>query len=214
MHKEPADPVERYVLGPEAYGYILECLDIIGKGLARAITTHVDLNRGTIETYLCPGLDRKAQLEFQRGGKADRDRFDFLADLAIQFLSAHSDGVCLLENALAGRSDPGLKSITGRLRFHQQDVYHVVLPEDIKPSPDKPQLIANLRRANAWLVLGVFSRLDPAPAEWPQSPDIDSETLIRLGAHADVIVVGAYDGESFLVWRRGTAPPPVPAVVK
>lgn len=208
--------LQKVPLGAKAIAYIRGRLET-GLTLSTLLLSSQDLDRGEIFTFLPPGLSDKETEDFSHGGKLPEplpsewrvrrgavmkpipSAIDELAAMIQVFLSdAGRHPVCLLENFPAKRGDPFLARLASKTVFYDQEVYHVLGPS----SSAKERIMQTIREAESLpTFVGALAALRPE-----LSLDVDAiETLSRrelssVARSAETIVVGAYDGESYLVW--------------
>ncbi len=215
---------EERSLGPEALEYIRECL-AEGKTLARHLLERVDLESGTVTTFLPSDVSKEAASQFRTGGKLERDPETFvyrtapdgsrvrwepvpntdpwLVSIVQAFLRAAEGRVCILENALARPSDPGLSRFQSRLLAFEDEVYHVLLSRELEGT-EIARAIGEARCAYPPLI-GVITFLAAEAGLPDEARDITSAQLRVLAERTQKIVVGAYDGEGYLIWSKPAA---------
>lgn len=158
-------------------------------------------------------------LSFQAGGKlaqgprfqsdhnpsttlaAIPDSFSAFTSFAAGFLSREPHGGIVIENWLARRSDPASQMLRSRIRTSGEAIYHWL------PSPaseDQGSIRVALEEAFSTPVFATFFLADAGELFTDHSSsEIDRKELESLAAAIVWIVVGAYDGEGFVAWRRG-----------
>jgi hypothetical protein len=171
----------------------------LGRQMSALLADRSELERGVISTFLPSGLDESQLQEFKAGRNVDsRLTESWLAALIHSYVSDGLNRLAIFEEALGSASDPWIRGI---------DLPHFVVGNDIclfvSGNGDDHRLERILDRAStAWP--GALGILTEAP--WFNPPTlgevIELSTLARLVASADRIVVGAYDGEGYLVWSR------------
>jgi hypothetical protein len=57
-----------------------------------------------------------------------------------------------------------------------------------------------IRMARSWLFIGVMSGMTEAISA--NEPSLSEDDLMSLAEEAEGIIVGAYDGEGFLLWTK------------
>lgn len=205
-----------YRLGPPAFGHLRHCLGH-GKGLSRRLLRRLADESGSVFTWLPAETPESAAHDFRAGGKLPSPpraewietptatavpiptTREHLAGYVESFLRGSQDRVCVLENALARRSDRATGSFRSELLFFGEEVYHRV-----PAGAEAATILAALDEAFAIpLFAGVLAT---APAETrgrASGAEIGEAELDGLAENCRAVIVGAYDGEGFLVWTPG-----------
>ena len=210
-------------LGPEAVSYIRDCL-ANGKTLARYLLQRLDLESGAVTTFLPSDVSEEAATQFKWGGKLYRDPATFvyhtepdgsttrwepvpntdpwLASILREFLGAGPERVCVFENESALPSHPWLSlprwAILQTLIF-ENEVYHLLSNRDAE---NEERILTTIRIADSWLFIGAMTSLSQASDLPLEAGRLDDEALKMFAQRAERIVVGAYDGESYLIWSK------------
>jgi hypothetical protein len=207
-------------LGLEGLNYVRECLTI-GKALSHAVLNTLDLASGVLATFLPSGVPQEEILRFWSGGKMDEDavhverdsqtmRFGRVHTTDSTFFSlvyAHvkSDRVafCVLEDQMGSPRDPWLADLPAPKLTDGQGMYYLLSSARTnreamqrtfnRAMSIRPPLIAFLSRGTA---PAVFDRSQVSP---------DDPGFRELAASTEQILIGAYDGESFVRWQRSTS---------
>jgi len=213
-----ANLVEARVV-PPAEQYIRDRL-ADGNALSKALLKLLPIERGQIITCLPPGVVPQSLQDFSTGGKlptphtsewkAAESRGESLLMIPVpstsawitskirEYLREESDHLCVLEDALARPTDPALRKRATRHTVHGDEVYHILLSQDAQYE----RVEATLRAATSTLpLIGILST-----SEETRSGDslgtLSTVLLEALASRAQKILVGAYDGEGYLVWER------------
>lgn len=208
-------------LGPEAVSYIRDCL-ANGKTLARYLLQRPDLESGTVTTFLPSDVGKEAATQFKWGGKLRRDPATFvyrtepdgsrtrwepvpntdpwLVSIIQAFLRAAEDRVCIFENALARPSDPVLSRSESRVLVFDNEVYHFLSAADWA-STIIAQAIREAGCPYPPLIGAMASAADEAGFSG-EGRQISSAQLKVLAERTEKIVIGAYDGEGYLIWSK------------
>lgn len=207
-------------LGPEAISYIRERL-AHGKTLAKYLLERVDLESGTVMTFLPSDVSKEAASEFKWGGKLKRDPATFvyhtepdgsttrwepvpntdpwLVSILQEFLGAGRERVGIFENELASPGDPWLSSWDMQTLIFENEVYHLLSNKD---ADNEQTILTTIRGAGNWLFIGAMTSLSE-PSDLPlEGGTLDDQVLKMFAERAAKIVVGAYDGESYLIWSK------------
>lgn len=207
--------VER-TLGSESLTYIRESLGY-GRALATRMLGELDLDAGTVMTCVSEGVPEEWITRFKMGGVVKHERKPpvpiagprmelipnadrWLASVIQQFVRGDERRVCILEHTLASASDPWVRRARGRVMLCGVDVYQVVSSVNSETS----EIEAAVRKAS-WMAPPMVGAL----TEWAGDfvpPDtqreISSEQIAAMASMAQAVIVSAYDGESYLIWRR------------
>jgi hypothetical protein len=189
--------VTEFALGPEAIAYVASELSA-GRGLARHLAT-LPLQAGSVVTDLPANVPKSALLNFQSGGVAIGQENANLARLISDDLKAGGPGprLCVFELGSATRGDPWVANRAPPYFTVEDDVY---LFADATSSHDQVHRV--VKEAHWYPAIGVVSVIpsrDVAPREGGEA----DPALLRLLAEAVMyLVIGVYDGEGWLIWRR------------
>jgi hypothetical protein len=192
-------------LGSPANEHILECLKY-GHTLSRhLLRRRQGLKEGRVITRLPLGANTGELDKFEWGGKyppaADAKGLpsarDDLVSRIGDFLKRKEGGVCIFENYLARRTDPALSRARSRVRLYGDEVYHVLTEEDAKPEPIKA---AVAEAEGLPIFIGALSTLPQGSRIYSAQRELAGEELRALADRAEKIIVGAYDGEGYLIW--------------
>lgn len=210
-------------LGPEATEYIRKCLDDRNT-LARYLLQKLDLGRGRVVTFLPSDVTAEAAKQFTTGGKLPMppesqwryaegegskwtmvpipDTDSYLVAIIEAFLSAKEGRVCIFEDALSRPNDPILSRSAARLLTFHNEVYHFLSGRAVKSS----QIRQTIRQAKSIpLFIGALTSVPEKSSFSHKARKItitSDERLRGLAARSEKIVVGAYDGEGYLIWNK------------
>src|SRR5690349_22612286 len=107
------------------------------------------------------------------------------------------DAVCIFEDALARSDDPWISCRDTRILTFNDEVYHFLSQNDIAE-----QIVKTIRRATtAWQTVGLMTYLKPHN-RIKDGLEIGVDELQVFADRASKIVVGAYDGEGYLIWGK------------
>jgi len=204
-------------LGREGLNYIRECLSI-GKALSAAVLDTLDLTSGLITTFLPTGVASEDVLQFWSGGKLKEDpvyvergtetmRFGrihttdsvFIA-LICEHLKFDRTAFCVLEHQMARPTDPWLIDLPARKLSDGQSLYYLLTspPANQEAIERTFKGVASFRPPHiAFLGRGAASTLFDRNRVAP-----DDQAFKAIAAATDEVLVGAYDRESFVRWRR------------
>ncbi|MCW5550996.1 MAG: hypothetical protein KIS67_02400 [Verrucomicrobiae bacterium] len=112
-----------------------------------------------------------------------------------QNLRMDMDRICVCEEQMMMPGDPVAKTPTNRLFRYHDELYHVCLGTD-----SNEKVAETLRKAYSWSRMGVISSRTGIVWRKEGLTDVTRDYLEKLAAAARFVFVGAYDGESFLLW--------------
>jgi hypothetical protein len=213
------DVLIEFKLGPAALEYMRECL-AHGKTLGQYLLKREDLANGGISTYLPVDLPAEAVQDFRTGGKLKRDPKGFrywregertfraepvpntdpwLASVVQEYLRSEPDRVCVFENSSAAPGHPWLLSSGMGTVIFESEVYHFLCSRDLV---NEEKILTTIGRTKSWLFYGTMTALSGASNLPLETGTIAREALEMFAQRAEKIVVGAYDGEGYLIWSK------------
>lgn len=177
-------------LGDEALEYIRSELSD-GRGLGSRLVQHpLD---GSLIAILPASVPADAALDFQSGDVARGQEVTKLADLVWTYVSERTVGVCVFEHATLRAGDPHFPALD--YFTVGADVYLI-----LTGSSDLESIAAAAKETHWYPSIGVLSTLSDrqiVPASGSSQPEA---VLDELAARVEGVIVGAYDGESWIVW--------------
>ncbi len=195
-------------LGTEAMTFVTESLKL-GETLSKLVLEVIDVKRGRVVTKLPSNVDEKAANDFKSGGKLPRlssgitnpepvpNTDFFIVETIRSFLDASSKNICIFEDASARATDPFTKSLVTRFATFGDEVYHWLCQSD-----DNDKILKTVQTARSWLFLGFMTNISEEPAACSENKPLKESELRRLALETKKIVVGAYDGEGYLIWSK------------
>jgi hypothetical protein len=220
------DTYSEVKLGPEAVTFIKDRL-ANGKTLAKLLLRRGDLDGGKVSTFLPPGVDEAAARKFDSGGlllppTGETHRHYTTPDgtrsvmmpvsntrpqlgvIIQEFLKQGEGHLCLFESAVASPTDgflssPKLQEL--RVLTSEDDVYFLLTRDDLDPE----KIDRTIRHATSHLVIGVLAHLSKEDNFLPVAQKITDDDLKLLAERTQKIIVGAYDGEGYLIWSQTDA---------
>lgn len=124
----------------------------------------------------------------------------WLISIISDFIKTHSDGICIFENALAQANDPWLlKRKTDILTF-RNEVYHFLLSKK-----SLKQNIQNLIRETKVAypsLIGIMATLNTETIKLNNGEEIEVDILRQIIQKTEKIIIGAYDGEGYIIWEK------------
>ena len=219
-----SDTYKEITLEPEAVDYIRDRL-AEGKMLAKFLLDRTDLDKGRVTTYLPSDADLSKINNFSSGEVLPtpppethhhyttangtrtlmvpvHNTSTQLAAMIQAFLKQEDARICLFESAVANPTDgflstPNAKDL--RVLSFQENVYYLLKQQD-----DREKIQKTLRYAKSFRVLGVLVHLskDKFLNEDSVRKELTLDELKVLAEETEEIIIGAYDGEGYLIWRR------------
>lgn len=170
----------------------LERLLRSGKSLSHLLWESVDFAAGKIHILLSKQVSGHEIRDFALGGIGSiKPARSTLAEIAIRYLQEPGKQI-VLEEGLARAGDPAVRNKTGVL-FLGDEIYYAAEKID---NPEQMERFLMQPRYSLGLV-GIFSAVAPG-----QVSKISQTQLARLVEVTEKIVVGAFDGEGYLLWTK------------
>ncbi len=211
-------------LAPEAIDYIRERL-LTGKTLAGHLLETLNLQRGSVITFLPSSVSERETLQFEEAAlpRPDPSKFHYYTDaegrsfrtepvpntdpwlvsIIQPFLAGDENRVCIFEEWTSHSSDAHWSTNKSDIvTFVEGEVYYVLLSGDAETRIRK----AVRQGGGAWP--GLLAAMTSMPAREPISSEtrgIRRTQLKTLAERTECLAVGAYDGESYLVWNKAKA---------
>jgi hypothetical protein len=117
---------------------------------------------------------------------------DGLVAFVDNYVHACKHRVALFENRYQDRSNPYIPHKRSRFAFHQQEVYHVVVQEDV----DRQFIRESIEEADNRWSIGCCASGIVIPANLEFSAELIDEIVDRT----EHIIASAFDDEGYLVW--------------
>jgi hypothetical protein len=180
-------------LGPEAFAFILEECSY-GGPLARSVA--VLPRMGEVMAILPERTPPSDLADFGSGDVADGDEVDELAEIIRDLVAGAPDRICVFEDPTRRKDDPkGL----GIPVFTVADRVYPFISND----SGHQQVVEAARAAHWYPSIGVISTVEAG--QFPKPASEQPERLLKhLADSAEVVIVGAYDMESWIAWRRSS----------
>ncbi len=193
----------------------------MGKTLSRHLLKALETGKGEVVTYLPQDVTEKEARQFEMGGKLSLPSQEswrycisddgtvlrmvptptmdpYLVEEIRAFLVGQERRICIFEDALADSHDPCLARLNTKFITYLSEVYHVLFWHDA----DQERILQTVRRARSWLFIGAMTSLREGSCLDPSNMKLSEEELCALAEDAEGIIVGAYDGEGYLVWIK------------
>ncbi len=153
------------------------------------------LEQGAVTTFLPPTVNLETITKFEVGGVvAKQQTYVTLANLIGSYFKQNENRVGLFE-AIEQQGDKYLSSLTVPFMTHKNEVYYILTNQ----SYDGAQIMTILQRARSYPFIGILT----SALHMAGRGQLESDELKELVAQTDYILVGAYDDEGVLIWRKG-----------
>jgi hypothetical protein len=194
----------------QAFRYVSDQLQD-GHTLAQELLRNLDFKEGSFFALLHPSADITKIHEFRAGGilainpledvlfqekvYPGRKKAHSVHQLALYLKSLlRPEQCCFFEDMTHHRSDPIVSEIQKHVLYFHKEVYLYI------KEPEFSQEIVNkiIHYADAqWYYMNVISESDSR-----LDLNMTSEQLHNIALKATLIVIGAYDMEGFVIWRK------------
>jgi len=194
--------------------------DIRKDSLAHHLLTRDDLAGGMVITCVPKKTPQEALYHFREGVKLKAElstveelgeetqgwhpvpeggTYFWLVRVVMEYLRGRPDKVCMFDSWTKSPDDITLARLDPRPHIFQNQVYFALFHKDA----DRKETVASVvGHAMEPFFFGVMSSLPMSSGLDPESGTITSDVLEMLAQRAEKIVVGAYDGESYLIWSK------------
>lgn len=105
--------------------------------------------------------------------------------------------ICIFENALSQPSDPWLSKRKTKILLLHNEIYHFMTLQN--SSKEEIQNIINETRTSYPPLIGVMATTD---VKINDGDKIDLDLLKLIVQKTEKIIIGAYDGEGYLIWEK------------
>jgi hypothetical protein len=206
-------------LDSRAIAYIRESLSS-GHSLAKRLLSR-DLSAGNTITLLPEDAKIDSLYDFTLGGKlqsADSMASSFiseglqwtmvpianadecLAEYICEFLKLDARHICLCQNALATATDPWLEDVENRYLFFHDEVYCCLMFEEASQKTKVVDAIKDNSSIGPPSIIILTKNLNVYNFTEDRL-NITARDLDLFASGTVAIIVGAYDGESYVIWR-------------
>ncbi|MBS1912961.1 MAG: hypothetical protein JST22_13325 [Bacteroidetes bacterium] len=190
-------------LGEEGLRFIERNLEN-GLSLSQLVRRRYQLQSGLVWAPLPPDVDKssienRSAKEFRWGGLTEvGGSLEILTSFVSRYLESLSGGICIFEYANAKSTDPVIQRETSGILTFGLEVYCVV--QSCRADPDT--IAAAIRGSDSlWTHVGFLSAsLAGLPDE--NRAALALEDLESIADGVEHIIVGAFDGEGYLIWSR------------
>ena len=180
----------------QAEHYVRQCLEQ-GNTLAQILLREFKIEKCRIRTCFPPHVSLERLSRFSEGGiSSQRNARHWLLEQIKEYLSREANGIVCFENATVKRGDPFLARCHSSIAFIGDEVVHFIPASGASSST----ILTTVAEAESFhLFIGFFSRL-PETTGLPQHCDeIAPELITLLVRGACQLILGAYDGEGYIV---------------
>lgn len=209
-----------YRLGIEAMSYVRDQLRY-GTALGESILANIDIDTGVVSTYFPSDVDPDALLRFSSGGVLGREagsvgvsaageRYivekistmdQWLVDYVHESLKSEQSRLCIFEDFMGDFEYVSRQQVGSQVVHTGDETYHLITAENA----DKLTIEATIYAVRvAWRFLCVLATGADAVAEGSliNSKELSRNQIDNISRNAQKIIVGAYDGEGYLIWGR------------
>jgi hypothetical protein len=181
--------------------YMEKCL-ISGNNLSRMTYERIKLEIGETYAALPLGIDLSKLTSFAHGGICPLSESQDVLVKEIKHYLSDPSKIAIFEDALRRKSDPTIQRNKHNLNLvaDGEAIYYYLTNSDVADDAKISRTLKQASGASAITFVGLLSEVRHSTAiEWIHAfhgafdPVIDG-----IGA----ILVGAFDGESFLLWKR------------
>ena len=199
-----ANPVDKIA----ASSYIKETLNI-GLTLSHFIGLNFNFMDGELFSFIPIDFDNAKIINFTHGQNFPNTAIrEAVCKLIEEFMTDHSDLVLFLENNLVRPSDPWLTKTLVSTIQHENEIYHyctISKSETMGVSYNFNEAISETISAadDAYPpLIGVISICPSSLYDHPPGMfgTLQREELEMIAKKAVFIIVGAYDGEGYIIW--------------
>ncbi len=181
-------------MGLAAKEHVLERMGL-GKSLSKAVLKRISADMGEVYAFLPEDISDKSLYTFAYGFvTGNRAGLDDLVAKLDSYLSVDKNSVVVIENASFWKGAKFIQGLKSCLAFLGEEVYHFV------SSQHKGMTRGSINEACGWLDILIVTSL-PSNRNLKDREDMDEETISVLAEGVEVIVVGAYDGDAYLIWE-------------
>lgn len=210
---------QEFTLGVDAAKYMRECL-LDGHTLAKYLFERLDVDSGRVITFFPPGVDTEiVKQAFRHGGVLPEpppethviysngrrmvpipNTNDGLIERIRDYLCGGKGRFCIFEEAYARPSDPAMLTKHVPFLILNEEIYYFLSWKDIDYNKIKQAI-----NAAGNFYPGLIGALTELPEKQElnfENKIISSEQLHILAKRAEKIIIGAYDGEGYLIWNK------------
>ncbi len=203
-------------LGEPAYEYLRNWLKK-GHVIAKAIVDSVDLSGGQVTALLPEGVTLKEAYEFAKGGKMPeppRSAWRYGPNSVIKpvantakefakgidtFIGSSRWHVCIVEDLMSSRTDGWIKKTNSKVLFCGDQVFHW-----LSQFGGSGTAYDMAREALGHPPhVGILARTPENSVILQASREVPESELREIAKNVMCLFMSAYDGESYVIWRKG-----------
>lgn len=178
-----------------------------GKTFSQLFLKGHSLNLGEIFSYFPHDIDlsgisnfRHSVLFSQHTKTSSYQSEDVLVAIIKQFLARGKNNICIFEDSNAKPTDPYFLNLKLDIPWlgHADEVYYI-LNNDMNA---KEKIFQVIRHASSWLTIGALVSLRSEIKFSFAQKKITNNQLKLLARDTTSIILGAYDGEGYLIWEK------------
>jgi len=192
--------------------------DVREDSLAHHLLKREDLAEGRIITCVPEDVPEDDLYHFRWGGKLKVDpativyperggRLEpipnttpWLVAIVQEYLRGAPNRVCIFDYWIASAGDPWIARSDFQPHIFQNQVYFSLFHKDAESKERVASAIGHA--SDVWLFYGVMSSLPADNGLDPEGGAITRDAMEMLAQRTEKTVVGAYDGESYLIWSK------------
>jgi hypothetical protein len=211
---------KEYILGPEALDFLRDNRITYGHTLSQLLLEVLDLHQGKITTFLPIDVRPEQLYDFEAGGvlpfpekstwryiteqsgkktiltPIPRDD-SFVLTLIREFLCSDKNNVCIIEEPLAKPTDSSMSRRKTPYIIYGNEVYHFLSSRvgeaEIAEAIKWPHTTVSFLAILTTLVQNIALI---------NKQKISADELRVLARGTETLMIGAYDGEGYLIWRK------------
>lgn len=189
----------KFDFGSEAVPYIESCLSK-GKTLSKYIYRRQRIDqRKEIFAYLPPETTFEQRVRFLEGRVLNEPGSRLkTAELIAEFLGKGDDRYAVFEHSLASPGDPWLKKANVKFFSHKSETYLFLTSRDT----DLDVIQNTLHHSGGYPSIGILTTQLANTQSIQDRQEVNESALENLAAQVQYIIVGAYDEETVLFWRK------------
>jgi hypothetical protein len=203
--------LKKITLSLESVDYIKSILKH-GNTISSYLLKNCDLEKGKVITFLPFDVSKEDAKQFTFGGKFKYSTesakmlpmppniYDYLVEVIQSFLKKGKGRLCIFEDKTSLPNDPLISLKDTRIFICESEVYYILCKEDA----------GNIEKINDtiwdsdshWHFVCVMTSVSKENSVLKNNKKINHNDLKLLAERAEKIVIGAYDGEGFLIWNK------------
>jgi hypothetical protein len=188
-----------YIFDKRANEYFVSALSY-GHELDQQLLKKLDIDRGEIAAYLPRDYENRNIYQFSGGGIAKRDHsIECIISTIQDHLIAKGNNVCLIEDALSLPLDDFEKQQGVAVLSFQNEVYFY-LENKYTHKNIIEYALTEAEQPNFFVCILTSKPSDDFMSI--QDVSISNDKIEGLAIRTEKIILGAYDGEGYLIWHK------------